>query len=75
MPKQRQPLHSPLEIDTEALGDSVDVVEKGDDLGGVADGLIGQTQTAQASDVGLRDARRCARELDGMVAEGPVDVA
>ena len=39
-PGQGPSLHPLLEVDAEAVGDAVDVVEEGDDLGGVADGPI-----------------------------------
>ena len=45
--------HTRLEIDTESVGDSIDVVEERDDLRGVVDGAIAEAQIAQPVEIRL----------------------
>ena len=61
-------------IDSQALGDAVDVVEVGDHLGGVADGPVGKAQGPQTVNVLGSYACRSRGQLDRMVAEGPIGI-
>ncbi len=67
-------LHASFEIDAEAVGDPVDVVEIRDHLGGVGDRTIRQTQPAQTLDIIPRHVHGLARQLEGVIAEGSIDV-
>ncbi len=67
-------LHPRFEVDAEAFGDAVDVVEKRNDLRGVVDGSIRQAQFPQPIDVGPDDARGLTGQLDGVIAQRPIDL-
>lgn len=62
-----------FEVDTQAVGDAIDVVEERDHLGGVVDGLVGEAQLPQMINVSLGYLGRCFRQLDGVIAQGPID--
>ena len=64
--------HSLFEVNAQAVGDSVDVVEEGDDLSGVVDGPVGEARVAQSLNVGLGHGARVFRELHGVVAQCPI---
>ena len=61
-------------IDSQAVGDAVDVVEVGDHLGGVADGPVGKAQGPQTVKVIRSYARGSRGQLDRMVAQGPIGI-
>ena len=66
--------HAVFEVDAQAVDDTVDVVEIRDHLGGIVDGLVGQVQLPQTINISLGHCGRCLRQLDGMIAQGPIDL-
>ena len=66
--------HTVFEVDAQAVDDTVDVVEERDHLGGIVDGLVGKAQLPQTINVSLSHCGRCFRQLDGMIAQGPIDL-
>lgn len=68
-------LHPRFQVDTEPVGQAVDVVEKGDHVGSVADGCIVQTYFAHAIDVGFHNLAGREGQLEGVITQGPIDIA
>ena len=64
--------HFGLQIDAETFGDAVDVVEEINYLGGVADGIVGETGGAECVHVGLADLGNLHRHFFCPVEEGLV---
>lgn len=64
--------HAGFEVDAQAVGDAVDVVEVGDDLDGVVDGAVVEAVLSENLDVGFGGPGGGSCELDGEVTQGPV---
>lgn len=65
--------HDGFKVYVKTFSDAVDVVEKRNDLRGVADGAIGETLTAKGFNVVLGHRRRRFRKLHGVVTQRAVD--
>ena len=61
-----------LQVHIQSVGDPVDVVEVGDDLGGIMNGAIVEADGAEALDVGMGDGPGVVRQLHRVVAEGAI---
>ncbi len=59
-----------LRFDAEPVGDPVDVVEVGADLGRVVDGTVVPSRGPQRGDVALSHVSRCQRELLCVLEQG-----
>ena len=66
--------HPEFEVDAEAGGDAVDVIEEGNHLRGVVDGTVVEAELAQAVDVGRGYGVRRSCQLDGVVTQSTIDV-
>ena len=64
--------HLGFEINAQAVGDAVDVVEVGRHLDGVVDGAVVEAMGPQLIEIGGRNLRGSARELECEVAQRPV---
>lgn len=66
--------HKALRLHAQAIGNAGNVIEIGDDLGGVVDGDVVKPVRAQGVQVGRGDVVLVACEFDRMAAQGAVRV-
>lgn len=61
-----------FQFDAEGIGDSVDVIEVGDDLGGVVDGAVVQANGTKSLDIPCFHNRGTQRQFFGVGAEAGI---
>ncbi len=67
--------HKALWLDAQAIGNAGNVIEIGDDLGGIVDGYVVKTVSAQGVQVCRGDVVLVAGEFDRVAAQGAVGVS
>jgi len=65
-------MYERLGLDTEGIGDAIDVVEIADDLGGIVDGAIVHTMCAEHIKIGGPHLLGCAGELFGVFTQSAI---
>ena len=65
-------VHERLGLDAEGIGDTVDVVEVADDLGGIVDSAVVHAMGTEHIEVGRAHLLRGARQLFGVFTQGPI---
>ena len=66
--------HSRFQVDSQTVGDAIDVIEERDHLCRVADGAVRQAKIVQLVDIGLCNRVGGARQFYGVVAKCPICV-